>query len=332
MSSIAIWLLLLLAAAAVTLIICVLIYNRRLDRVARGEARDTHSAIPEPSTSAGVIYRIVLMVLAVITLLSVSGLSGTLMSMQSNLQSLQATQNQLNRELEELRTQLEEQDRRVKGVDYQILDPDYTNRTARVQYTVRLQQYAEDTAVPLHLNGGEISLEPVSGGSYSGSFTTNFFEDYAGAALSIREDGKTFMEEAEFPDYIFWDLLPMPGIESELGTGTKFGKMQYEGSYGLIFDDLSQIESVTVTYLSGGKDLKTLDITQKTLQQERIELEQGLDVDRDLSFRFEITTKNGFCIVQQIVMIYETPIDPECIDFLRILDRNGNLLWEDGNY
>ena len=69
MSIIGIWIVILLAVAALTVLFSIVIYNRRLDRVTRGEERDTHSAIPEPRTTAGVIYRIVLMVLAVITLL-----------------------------------------------------------------------------------------------------------------------------------------------------------------------------------------------------------------------------------------------------------------------
>ena len=60
-----------------------------------------------------------------------------------------------------------------------------------------------------------------------------------------------------------------------------------------------------------------------------ITLEKGLDLEKDLTFRLELVTKTGFRIVQQTVMIYEVPADVESRDYLRILDSEGNTLWED---
>ena len=47
------------------------------------------------------------------------------------------------------------------------------------------------------------------------------------------------------------------------------------------------------------------------------------------TFRLELVTKTGFRIVNQTVMIYQVPVDVESRDFLRILDSEGNTLWED---
>ena len=42
--------------------------------------------------------------------------------------------------------------------------------------------------------------------------------------------------------------------------------------------------------------------------------------------------KSGFRIQKQIVMIYDAAYDPELVEYERITDAAGNLLWENRKY
>ena len=72
----------------------------------------------------------------------------------------------------------------------------------------------------------------------------------------------------------------------------------------------------------------TLDVTEETLNEQEIRLEKGLDLEDDLTFRIEILTKSGFRIVNRSVMIYDASLDVEDVDFLKVLDAGGNVVWE----
>ena len=146
--------------------------------------------------------------------------------------------------------------------------------------------------------------------------------------LYITENGKTVGEAVDFLTDPLWYVLPMPSLSCEFSSRVRFGKMTYSGRYTVMIDYLEDIESVTVTYMTGGKDLKTLDITEETLNRTQIEVESGMELDQDLTFRIEIKTKSGFTIVQQGVMIYDTEADYPLDDYERVYDSDGNLLWE----
>ena len=107
MSSLIIYIIIVLVLAAVIVALSVYAYNRRLDRIARGEERDTHSAVPEPRTTVSVLYRTILMGVVIVSLLTVSALSGKINALQSSLNELRSNQNSMNWDLESIRQQLE---------------------------------------------------------------------------------------------------------------------------------------------------------------------------------------------------------------------------------
>lgn len=329
MSSLLLFIIIMLILAAAIVLISVLAYNRRLDRVAKGEARDTHSAIPEPKTTAGVIYRIVLIALVIVTLLSVSVMNGTVLSLQSAVDRLQSQNSRLSGEIDTLRDLLEQGDRLAEEEVFKVAGPDYTNFTAEVTYSVRLKSFTEDTAVALLLNSREIPLAPDGAGNYGSRFTANMFECFTQPTLRIDDGDTAVTEPADFPEYLFWDLLPMPGFTCRFTSDTVFGKLKYKGSFAVDLDRTEDVGSVSLTYLTGGRELKTVDITQQALRHEQITPEKGLPLEKDLTFRIEIATKTGLKIVQQSVMIYDEAIDPEELESLQILNSSNDVLWED---
>ena len=58
MTNLAISIFVMIAIASVIVVISLIAYNRRLDRIARGEVHGTHNAIPEPGTTAGITYKV----------------------------------------------------------------------------------------------------------------------------------------------------------------------------------------------------------------------------------------------------------------------------------
>ena len=139
MSSLIIYIIIVLVLAAVIVALSVHAYNRRLDRITRGEERHTHSAVPEPRTTVSVLYRTILMGVVIVSLLTVSALSGKISSLQSSLNELRSNQNSMNWDLESIRQQLEERDERVELFAWEMMDADVDSRTAEVRFFVRLQ-------------------------------------------------------------------------------------------------------------------------------------------------------------------------------------------------
>ena len=328
--NLAIYLIIMLAVAAGIVAACIIAYNRRLDRITSGEIRDTHSSIPEPRTTAGVLYRIILMVIVVLALFSISAANGKLTSLQSRVNQLQSEQSHLVSEIEDLQTQFEQGTYSVANSWWEYDNIDLNAGTVEVVYTARLKQYAEDTAVTLEFNGKSIPLERETPGSFTGRFTVGLFEDLGQPFLCITENGVTKGESADLPDYVFWEFLPMPSYSCQFESGTSLGKMKYSGSYSVLAKGPEEIETASVTYLSGGRELKTLDITEEVRDGKTITLEKGLDLEKDLTFRLELVTKSGYHIVDQTVMIYDSSIDTERLDYLKILGRDGSVVWEDG--
>ena len=329
MMNLAIYLIIMVAVAAGIVAACIVAYNRRLDRITSGEIRDTHSAIPEPRTTAGVLYRIILMAAVVLALFSISAANGKLTTLQSRVNQLQSEQSQLVSEIEELQTQLEQSAYSVANSWWEYENVDLDAGTLEVVYTAQLKQYAEDTAVTLEFNGKSLPLEQETPGSFTGRFSIGLFEEFGHPFLCITENGVTKGESADFPECVFWEFLPMPSYSCKFESGISLGKMKYSGTYTVITDHPEEICFAEITYLTGDRELKTMDITDKVVNLEMITLEKGLDLEKDLTFRLELVTKDGFRIVDQSVMIYETSADVESREYLRILDREGNTVWED---
>ena len=327
-----VFIILMLVLAAVFVVVFILAYNRRLDRVASGKERDTHSSLPEPRETAGAVSRIVLLVLAVVIFFSVSAMSGTVSSLNSQVSSLRSAQNDLRREIRELQQLLEERDRLTASSDWKIVDHDMQAKTATIGCSFTLKQYSESTTAELKLGDRTVPLTGDGGGVFRGEFTVGLFEKLEEPTLRVVDDGAAVTESTDLPEYVFWELLPMPSLECRFTSDMVLGKLRYEGSFRIVTDRPEEWKAVTLTYLTGGRELKTLDITAEVLSGSWIELEKGLKPEKDMAFRMEIGTKDGLKVVEQTVVMYDVSADLEGLEYLRILDENGDLVWEDEDY
>ncbi len=330
MASLAVYVIILFVAAVIVVFVSIFAYNKRLDKVASGEIRDTHSSIPEPGTTVGTIYKIVLMVLIVIMFFMISTINGRLTAVQNDIDQMQNDVLSMSNRVYDLEQKLMEEQKYTAYSGWEILEPDYANRTADVEFYVSLKEYTEDAEVILNLNGNEVPLVRDDGSVFRGRFTANFFEEYAHPLLLIKEGGRIITEEAEFPQYIFWDFIPIPNLECKFDSDVSVsGKLKYEGWYRVVLDRPDEVESAEVAYFTSGKEIKRMDITEEIRNHTEITLEEGLALDKDLTLQIELVSKNGFRVVDRMVVIYDTSLEDEDTDSLKILDLQGNTIWED---
>ena len=331
MSNFAVYLIILLVVAAIVVFLCIYAYNKRLDKVTSGEVRDTHSTIPEPGTAVGTIYRIVLILIVIMLFFSLSTANGKLTAMQNDIDSLERSVSSLSNQVYDLEQKLSENGKRVGNTNVEVLDPDYEARTAEVRFSADLKEYTEGMEVVLNLNGRKVELKEAAPGTYSGQFTAGFFEEFADPRLSMNDHGRICSEEVDFPEYLFWNFIPVPNLECKLESDVSAsGKLKYEGWYRILVDHPQDIESVSVTYVTnGGREIRRMDMTKEVLERQEITLEDGMDPEKYLALRIELITKQGIKVEDQQVIIFEASPEYEGVDYLRILDLQGNLLWED---
>ena len=327
MANISFFVLILLGIAAAIVIISIILYNKHLDKITRGEIHDTHSALPEPGAAASVIYKIVLMIVTIVVVFSIGTVTSTLFSMQSSLRQMELSQDRLSREISDLSRQLTEQGSLVRTYDWEFMNPDFSTMTAQLRYSVTLKQYSDDMVVSLNLNGKETKLSREGAGVYGGTFSVGFFERYGDTVLCVTENGKTITEETDFPDYAYWNFLPLPSVCANFTSDYHGGKLTYGGSYWIEMNSLEEVKSVKLSYLTDGQVIKTMDVTKEIADHETIELEKGLKLKKDLTFRIEVEMKNGFKVEQQTLMIYATDFNLEDSEHFKVYDADGKLVW-----
>ena len=326
MANLALYIGIMIIIAAIAIGISVIAYNRHLDKVTRGEVHDTHSMVPEPRSTTGIVYKIILMVIVVLIYFSVGTMSGNISNMNHRINQLENDVRTLTYKVEDLTYELEQKDRLVSGFEYEVSDP--VDSIVNVDFKLWVREYTDDTTVTMDIAGRNIALEGNGNGMFYCNFPVSIFEDCSLPMVSITGNGKTVGETIEFPDYLFWDYIPFPSLTCQFETKPGLTGMKTTGSYSYDLYPGDNVESVTVTYLSEGRELKTMDITSQALKNETITLENGLDIGDDLTFRVEIVTKNGYRYVEQHLMIFQAKEYPEDYEYERIYDMDGNLLWE----
>ena len=315
-------LLLIFALAGILLFVLVRAYNRHLDRVVKGEERGTHSSLPDPASAADGIYKAVLAGICAALAIMTGALGGQISSLNSEVGGLRSEIRSLRQELEEK----EEESSLVQDVSFEVRDPNYKKMTARVSYKVLLKQYSEDTSLTLRLDDRTIPLEPLGSGAYGADFKLGLFDSFKEEVLTITEKGTSRTEDPCCSFTPFWDLLPVPSLECSLSF-SPFSK--YGGSFRISTEFPEDIKEASLTYMTEGRDLKNVDVTEKVRSQDYIDLEKGLKIGNDLTARICLVTESGLVVTDQSVLIHHDGTDLDSLEYFRIEDQEGNVLWED---
>ncbi len=323
---ISIILLILIAIIVIAVIAGIMAYNRHLDKVAKGELRDTHSSIPEPRTTVSVAYSTVTMILLIIMFFSVMTVNGQLNSLQATLNNIQSDQMWITSRLDELN----EKERLIKNISYGFDNGDLKAGTTDVHISLTLNEYTADTTVSLTVGNDIVPLvQKNAGGIFEATIKKGLYEPYRESYAEITENGKTIVEDIDFPSELFMEYLPLPNMNFSFSSHGYSNKLKYSGSFSFIPDQSEEIESATVTYMTNGEDLKTFDATEEVKNGHEITLEKGLDLNKDLTLRIEFLTKNGFKIIKQTTVIHEGNHENDTPDLLRITDPDGDVVWEE---
>ncbi|MBQ9490262.1 MAG: hypothetical protein IKO03_10060 [Lachnospiraceae bacterium] len=332
MSNIAGYVIILLILAVIIILVGVLAYNKRLDKITRGEAHDTHTRIPEPGTTAGVTYKTVLIALMIIAVLSISSLLGHISAMKNQITSLQSQVHTMSMDVIELKNDLAQSDSLVTDLAWEITGQDMEKKTADLKFTLGLKQYSDDTKVTIALKNHEIPLTKTAPGTFSGQLTTNIFESYEQLKICITEGTITTVETSDFYQYLFWDLLPVNMLECNLDSKDLREKTKCNGWYRLIYDHPEMLQKVTITYLVDGEEYKTFDATSMAKEGAQIDLDKDVIIKKDLVLVVETLSTDGYKIVKKNPLVYRTPSDYLEDGYERIYDAAGNLVWENEKY
>jgi len=332
MSKALLLIIILMILAAIIITVSFLAYNKRLNKIANGEIRDTHSNIPEPGTTAGLTFKTVLICLIIITLLNVSTVTGLLRTMNNTINNMKSAQHDMNMDILDLHRQIEQSNSLVSDMSWEITGQNMQAETVDLKFTVSLKQFSENTTVALGLKDKEFPLTKTTLGNYVGKITTDLFEDYEQLRVCITENGITRVETTDFDRYLFWDMLPMPRLECNFTSKDSSGKIKCNGWYRLAIGEPEKIKNVAVTYLVDGKELKTFDATKEAKENKQIDLEKDLTIEKNLSLVIVIQTEDGYTICHKSVVIYKASPDAVDDDYEKIYDPAGNLVWENEKY
>ena len=332
MSKIFILLLVIFVIAFIIVVAGLLAYNKRLEKVASGELRDTHSRIPEPGTTAGVTYKTVLIALTIISVLSISTLIGQISSMSNNVSNLQSNLHNINMDLLELRQKVEDNGRLTTNLEWTVTGQDMAKKTVDLKFTVDLKQYSDDTKVMMVLGDQEFPLTREKAGTFSGQITSDLFQNYDQLKTCITEGSITKVETTDFDQNLFYDVLPFGGLDCNL-TSKDFGKKtKCNGWYRLIVYNPEKLQKVTVTCLVDGKEYKTFDATDAAKEYAQIDLDKDVTIEKDLSLIVETISTEGYKIEKKYVLVYRTSAGSDAEEYEKVYDEAGNLVWANEKY
>lgn len=193
MASLLIYVILLIIVAAVIIFISIYRYNRHLDKVTKGEVHDTHSSIPEPRTTAGVSYKIVLMVIVIMTFIGVSTVSGIVSSMQARMNNLDSDMRNLYNQMYQMQEDLKKQSSHIADFTYTIGDVNLDTYRVKIDNELTLKEYTDDTTVKFAVGGRTYDMDYAGNGIYTLSIERNIFEEDFEAQIIIKEPGKNYV-------------------------------------------------------------------------------------------------------------------------------------------
>ena len=303
--------------ASLVIFACVKAYNKRLDKIAKGETRGTHSSIPDPSTTVTAVYRIIIFVVLMITFIFVSIAYGKVSTIDDNVNEMG---NYIREEVSEINHKLDDVGRNVSKTDYELkLSSD---NKADMHYVLELRSFSDDTKVTLRFNGEDHPLETEVPGRYSADLKMDLFAHNDDPKVLINENGKTTVEDVHLPEELFWEVLPNLQTEVNSYSSGFLFKNTYEGEYKLGVTYPEDLKSATVMEILDGKEVEPRDATDLILKEEPVRF-SGIPDGENFVLRIVMTTNSGYVITCDRILFSADPGEEK----YKVEDLNGNLLF-----
>ena len=246
-------LLIVVAAAAVIILgLCIYLYNRRLDKIAKGEARGTHTSVPEPKMTALIVYLTFIFLIVWLTLINSQRITSQSENYLDDIMDMKA-------EISDLRREIEENATHFRRISFVTRNADFKEKMVDIVYTIELKEYSDDTKVTVNIDGKDVALEKMN---YILTKDPNYTEALNYLAYSWAEDNENLNKALEYINRALEKEPKNPYYLDTLGW-VKFKKKQYKEALDLLLqalnladDDVVIFEHIGDVYLAdGNKDL-----------------------------------------------------------------------------
>ena len=311
--------------ASLAELVLFLLYKRRMKKILKGEARDTHIPVPEPRTTLKMFYCLIMLTFTLSIMGGISSLDSALRAQNDKIDRLSSGQYEILQRLDDM-------EKHIKSSSFEITDIDTENMTFEFEYSLLLKEYSDNTEVSLKMTDGSIyPLINHKDGTFSNKIKTDILKDcsydeYGEVMLIISENGKK-VTDSEYLPVRPDDILPFASYQR-----LKYDERLYDdifkavakGTYSVIYNRAEDLSSVSVTYLKDGKEYKTEDITDKVLSGSDIAFPDKLTAENEIALHLYAVTKSGLITEERNTIVS----GDDCDDYRRLLDQDGNILWE----
>ncbi|MCR5213436.1 MAG: hypothetical protein K6E10_03400 [Eubacterium sp.] len=327
-----------LSILAIIIIVAVIIvgiiifaYNKRLEKVVKGQVHDTHSSIPEPKTAISTTYQTILMILIIILLLNQFSMGNRIFELENTLNDTKSTIDGLLYSIEESRKEARSANSIGEIIEWNVEDFNEEKKTARLKLHVKVKTLTDDTEVwvTVQMDSGqeEIKCLKDNGGYFVGEGEVNAFEYIKGASISVKQGDMTEVEDVyDFPETLFWSFFPniCTSGESGVSSGWLSKKRKYTETNIYSTENPELISKVTETLMVDGSEYEKRDITQAVFDQSEVSFEVNEFKD-NIKEIIEIEYTNGYkSIESKLVQDFENAGDNYTY---QLYDENGNLLY-----
>ena len=297
-----------LGLTALIVIINYIIYKKLLNKSGGDDAGKMSENRSEYRILSNKMYNIIILVLVISNLFIISNTISIVSETKSEMKELRRIQREMYDEidklwylLDEYKEDFKEELSNIADISIEEKNVDYDNYLVTYDINVTLKDYYDETSVIFKYGDNSEILETNYPGSYTGTIKCSFFEDNDnGAVLIMKTPTYDKVENVNFTaSYLVYDYLPIPTIVSHVDSGItadpklKEDRFEAEGSFDVLVTNQEIVDSVSLTYVSNNKELKTIDITRDVKDETAIELDKDLTLENDISVFIEITTKNG---------------------------------------
>lgn len=321
--------------ALVIIGVIIFAYNKRLDKVVKGEVHDIHSNIPEPKTAISTTYQAVLMILVVILVLNLFSMGNKINSLENELNNMKSEAAMSMGELERKVDELVSANEAASIYGYEIYEYDEKGDTAKIRLEVKMNEFTEGAEVLVVLKGKrgdtEVKCELANSGLFVGTSSIDVFDDINGAVIKIKNNGTTkIVEDNDFFVEPFCDYYKLVMASGSAGTSTSLfsDKSDFHAEYVYSVENIERIKSVTAVLFVDDVEYERKDITQQVIDGTKVKFEvKGFN--KNVVKQLEVEYINGYKSVERsMVQDFENAGDGYN---LKIYDANGNIKYELGD-
>ena len=324
-----------LAVGVIIALLAVILYRRRLDRVASGAEHDLHTRVAEPRQ---VVRSVLICILAIWMLISIVSISSLRTELRDLKQQTDSQYNSLFYQIQSVGEAVSEREAITESYDFHFSDLDPENRTIDMVLNLRLKECKEDTVALVSL-GNTVAELSRSGGSFSGRIPVELFRLYEEPpVLSVNTDGIIrSMTLDKCPDGYFGEyLLPMlwayeDGVKFDYG---RKGDLTVSGNMTIV-DNGEKIEGIELKSSSvvlelDGRTVKEIPFELKDDGSTAVDISCSVPAEGGQLWVYIRSVTDAGWVIKQSVTCYGEHMSEYSVGDITVTDANGSVLLKTG--